>query len=104
MVIAIRVDKDLKVVVLKDNRIVLRNRRPDIRLRQLGSNVEMVVIPKHLHARTPRWAWLDIPFDVAKVIRPRCVFPEFLGEIAIDVRCDGGTWAEIAFWMRDAHG
>ena len=97
-------DKDLKVIVLKDDGIVLRNRRPDIRLGQLGSNVEMVVIPEHFHARSPGRAWLDIPFDIAKVFRPRRVFPKFLGEITIDGRSDGGTRAEIAFWMRDAHG
>ncbi len=44
---AVRIDEELKVIVLKNNGIVLRERAPDVRLFHVSGNVKILVIVEH---------------------------------------------------------
>ena len=46
MVVAVGIDEDLEVVVVKDDRVVLGERGPDVRLVQLGGDVEVARRPR----------------------------------------------------------
>ena len=47
VVVAVGVDEDLEVVVVEDDRIVLRKGAPDVRFFEQGPDVEIRVIPEH---------------------------------------------------------
>ena len=75
VVVAVRIEEDLEVVVfVEDVGIVLGVGALDVRLLQLGADVEILVVPEHLGAGAE--ARLDAPvaLDVHEVVGPRGAF------------------------------
>jgi hypothetical protein len=68
--VAVRVDEDLEVVVLEDDRVVAGERGPEMGLDQLRPDVEERVVPEHLRARAQRGARPRLAFDVDELGRP----------------------------------
>src|SRR5262249_20020747 len=52
VVVRVWVDEDFEIVIVEDDRIVFGQRRPDVRLLQLDSHIEELVVPQHLRSRS----------------------------------------------------
>ena len=78
MVVAVGIKKHLKVVILEDDRVMLGQGRPNMRLFQLGGNIKVVFVPQHLGAGAKPRRGLQIAFNIRKVFRPRRVAPRAL--------------------------
>ena len=85
MVVAVGVDEDLEVIVVEDDRVVLGEGRPDVRLFQQGTDIEIRVVPEHLGARPRTGAGADVSLDVHEVIGPGSGFPGLLVELAVEL-------------------
>ena len=86
MCVAIRIDEDLEVVVVKDHRVALGERRPDVRLLQLGADVKVLVVPHHLHARAKSRPRPSVALDVDERIGPGRGGPGRFVKLAVDVQ------------------
>jgi hypothetical protein len=60
-------------------------RGPDVRLFHLGGNIEVLVIPQHLHARAKARPRLSVAFNIDKVVRPASSGPCRIIKTAIDL-------------------
>ncbi len=84
--VAIGIDEDLEVVVVKNDGVALGQRRPDVRLFHLGRNIEVLVVPGHLDARAELRSRTPFAFDVDERIRPGGRGPDRFVEFAVDVQ------------------
>lgn len=84
MVVAIRVDKYLKVVILKDDAIVFGEGCPDMRLFEIRSDVEVVVIPEQFRSGSISGMGFRVSFDIDKGIGSGSVLPEGLVQFAVE--------------------
>ena len=82
--IAIRIDEDLKIIILEHHRVLFGNRPPDMGLFQLSSDVEKLIVPPHLYPRSELRLQFILSRDVDKIVRPRQVRPGRITHRAID--------------------
>ena len=68
VVVAVGVDEDFEIVVVEDDRVVLGERAPDVRLFQFGGDVEVLVVPEHLGAGAKAGLGFASPFDVGEIV------------------------------------
>lgn len=64
--ITVRIQENLEVVVVVDNRIALRQVRHDVVLGQCGGNVEAVVVPYHLYGSLLHRGGVSLSADIDK--------------------------------------
>src|SRR5262249_38251481 len=88
-------DEDLEVVVVENDRIVLGQGAPDVRLIQQGGDIEVHIVPEHLGASAESRARADVPLDVDKVVRPWGCLPGVVVEPAVDLDRSTCPIAEI---------
>src|SRR5579859_1766988 len=100
MAVAIGIDKDFEIVVLKDDGVILLDRGPDMRLIQFGADVKKLVIPEHLDACTQGRLRLGVAFDVPKRFRPGYGLPGVIVQFAVNYRRLGRAITDIAARMR----
>ena len=82
--VAVGIDEDFEIVVLKDHRIARRQRPPDVGFEHVGGDVEKLVVPQHLHARGESRARTDVTLDVDERVRPLGRAPRRFVELAVD--------------------
>src|SRR5262249_7241931 len=80
----------------EDDRVVLGERAPDVRLVELRTDVERVVIPEHLDPRAEARPGLGVALDVHERLRPRDGLPGGLIERAVDRDRARGPIADVA--------
>ena len=104
VVVAVGVDEDLEVVVVEDDRVVLGERAPDVRLLELGGDVEVLC--------RPRASWpgsgtagsgLQVPLDVDEGVGPGDGLPGLLVELAVDRDRLGRPVGNVALGQRKAY-
>src|SRR4051794_3082296 len=95
--VAVRVDEDLEVVVVKDNRIMFGERAPNMRVLDIGGNVEVLVVPEHLHTRLKARLRLCIAFNVHEVVRPWSRRPRRIIKVPIDLYVAPAPVAVVGF-------
>src|SRR5262245_18921578 len=100
VIVAVGIDEELESVLLIERRIVAGHLRPEPRSGDVGGDVQMAVVPEHLHAGPQRRFRRRAGCHVAEVVGPRRGTPGGLVETAIDrdgpVRAD----AHVSRWMR----
>ena len=69
-----RLEEDFEVVVVEDDGVVLGELGLDVGLFELGADVEVGVVPEHLHAGAEARFGLGVAFDVDEVIGPLAFF------------------------------
>src|SRR5262249_44893466 len=84
VIVAVRVDEDLEVVLMEDHGVVLAVRRPDVGLFELRADVEVLVVPEHLHAGEEPRLRLRVALDVDEGRGPGRGTPGRLLEPAVD--------------------
>src|ERR1051325_425120 len=100
MVVAVGVDEYLKIGILEDDRIVLRECSPNVCFFQLRPDVEILVVPKHLDARSVSGDWLCVAFDIDKVRSPPYRPPGRIIQLSVDYNWGRDPIAYISTWMR----
>ena len=81
------INKHLEVGIIEDDRVVIGQRGPDVRLFELGGNVKIIVIPQQLGARAETRFGSGVTQDVHENSSPRRVRPR--GFIKQTVHVDG---------------
>ncbi len=84
VIVAVGIDEDLEVVVLEDDRVVLSQLAPDVGLFQLGGDVEVGVVPEHLHAGPESGTGFRVSLDVHEVVGPGGELPRLIVDQAVD--------------------
>ena len=98
--VARRVEEDLEVVVVEDHRIVLGERGPDVRLLQLGGDVEVVVVPEHFGAGAEAGRGAAPPRMSTKAVGPGGGLPRGVVELAVDADRRGRADAGVMLHLR----
>src|SRR5580698_1511890 len=65
-----RFDKDLEVVVVKNDGVMFAQRGRYVRFLQFGRDVEIFVVVQHLYPRAKARSWFDRSFDVDEIGGP----------------------------------
>ncbi|MNN11730.1 hypothetical protein D3C81_1247000 [compost metagenome] len=98
MAVAVRINENLEIVVMKNHRVPFRQRRPNFILLHFGSHVEILVIPQHFRPRPFPWLGPQVAFDVDEVVGPCGGIPERLIDPPVqDERPGDGPFADIRF-------
>jgi hypothetical protein len=97
--IAVRIDEDFKIVIIKHDLIALGQRRPHMGLLQPGGDVEIFIVPEHLDPRIKPRAGQSRAADIHERLRPRCVQPRRIIQSTIDLDRIGCASAGIAHGM-----
>ena len=97
VVVAVGVDEDLEVVVMKDDRIMLRQRGPDVRFLEQGADVEICIVPEHPGAGLEPRGRAGFSQDVDEGIGPGGPSPGFIVQAAVDLNRGRRLIADVAF-------
>ena len=73
--VPVGVNEHLEVVVVEYDRVALGERGPDVRLLDLRTDVEVRVVPEHLHARPVPGKGARVPLDVREIRGPGSRLP-----------------------------
>src|SRR5262245_19083925 len=98
--VAVRIDEDFEVIVVKDYRITLCQRSPNVRLIHLGANVKVLIIPQHPGARRETRAGPRGALDVNKVVRRRRPPPRRFIQLAVNPKLFSGSITNVLFRRR----
>ena len=83
MGIGIRVNEDLKIIVIEDYAVALCQMAPDLISLQHGAEVEVLVVPEHLRSCAAARRLNVRAFNIHKQIRIRSIAPELLLHIPV---------------------
>ena len=84
--IAIGIDEDLEVVVVKDDGVARGQRAPEVGLLHLGRHVEVLVVPQHLRAGVESAAAAGCRPRCPRTVGPGGSGPAWLVEFAVDLQ------------------
>src|SRR5262245_52591183 len=84
MAVAVGIEEDFEVIIVEDNAVVTGEGGPNVRLFQLGADVQASVVPQQLDARAEARCRSCTPFDVREVLAPRRGLPGILVELAVE--------------------
>ena len=85
VIISIRIDKDLEVIILKNNRIVFADAALQVRFEKLCSDVQVFVIPKKFRSRGMLRCWERRALDIDELVGPNRMRPFRRIQFAIDL-------------------
>ena len=91
--VAIRINEDFEVVVVKDDLVVRTKSREDMRLSELSGDLEVRAVPKHPHTiaisrrrSAGPWTSRKSEVQVAAYQAESFNFPSRTGEIAVNLQ------------------
>lgn len=73
--VSVRVEEDFEIVVVEDDRVMLRQGGPDIRLPQFGADVQRAVIPQQLRPGPEARPRKGAAPDIDEILGPRRAGP-----------------------------
>ena len=95
MAVAIGVDKYLEVVVVVHHFVVVLDISPYVWVAQLGSHIQVVIVPKHLGASLVARFWIAFAADVDKGLDFFGFLPRFFVYFAVNLYLTVGAIAHI---------
>ena len=82
--IAVRVDENFEVIVMKDNRVMRRQTALDVWFFEFGGHVEKTVVPEHLGPSAKTRRRLLAPLDIDKIFGPGGPLPGLVIQLAVN--------------------
>ncbi len=95
MSIIVGIYKNLEIIIIKHDIIVILQIGPYMRVQQFGSDIQAFIIPGHFYPGIPCWSRFFFALNIFKVRGPCYILPGRIIDLSIDFRCYRVKYSDV---------